>query len=67
MEFQCELLVSRFRGPSTIAHMKKNVAQISGGSSAHCAGALKLALKKAFEFKKKKRHGVTPGPEPGPV
>jgi hypothetical protein len=56
VELHCELLVSKFRGQNTVARMKKNIAGISVGTSSHCAGALKLALKKAFEFKKKMRH-----------
>ena len=55
MELQCGLLVSSFRDQNTIARMKENIGRISDGSSSHCAGALKLGLKKAFELKKKKR------------
>ena len=55
MEIQCELLVSNFKDPKTVALVKKNIKHISDGSSSHCAGALKLGLKKAFELKKQKR------------
>ena len=55
MEMQCELLVSSFQDPKTIALVKENLGHISDGSSSHCAGALKLGFKKAFELKKQKR------------
>ena len=66
MEWQCELLVSSSRGANTIAGVKQNIGHMSDGSSSHCAGALKLGLKKAFELKKKWKgqpvyeYGVTP-------
>jgi len=46
---QCDLLVSNFKDPKTIGFVKDNIKRISDGSSSHCAGALKLGLKKAFE------------------
>ena len=52
MEMECELLVSNLKDPKIIALMKENIRCISDGSSTHCAGALKLVLKKAFELKK---------------
>jgi len=52
---ECELLISNFNDPKTIALVKENIGHISDGSSSHCAGVLKLGLKKAFELKKKKR------------
>ena len=52
---ECELLISNFKDPKTIALVKENIGHISDGSSPHCAGALKLGLKKAFELKKQKR------------
>lgn len=55
MEMQCELLVSNFSDPKTIALVKENIGRIYDGSSPHCAGVLKLGLKKAFELKKQKR------------
>jgi len=55
MEMQCELLVSKFNDPKTIALVRENIGNISDGSSSHCAGALKLGLKKAFNLKKQKR------------
>jgi hypothetical protein len=55
MEMECELLVSNFRDPKTIGLVKEAIGHISDGSSSHCAGSLKLGLKKAFELKKKKR------------
>ena len=54
MELQCGLLVSSFRDQKTITRVKENIGRISDGSSSHCAGALKLGLKKAFELKKKR-------------
>ena len=53
MEMQCELLVSNFKDPKTIAHMKENIRRISNGSSSHCTRALKLGFKKALDLKKK--------------
>jgi len=55
MEAQCELLISNFKNPKTIALVEENIRRISDGSASHCAGALKLGLKKAFELKKQKR------------
>ncbi|KAF9645692.1 hypothetical protein BDM02DRAFT_471820 [Thelephora ganbajun] len=55
MEMQCELLISNFKGPKTVALMKENIGRISDGSSSHCGGALKRGLKKAFGLKEKKR------------
>jgi len=52
MEMQCELLVSNFKDPKTIGLVKDNIGRISDGSSSHCAGALKLGMKKAFEKKR---------------
>ena len=60
-ELQCELLVSSFRDASTIARVKENIGHISNGSSSHCAGALKLGLKKAFELKKKRKDQFVSG------
>ena len=54
MEMECELLVSNFKNQKTIALVKENIGRISDGSSPHCADALKLGLKKAFELKKQK-------------
>ena len=58
VESQCELLVSSFRGANTIARVKENIGHISDESSSHCAGALKLGLKKVFELKKRKGQAV---------
>ena len=55
MEVQCELFISSFKDPKTSARVREIVGDISDGSSPHCAGALKLGLKKAFELKKKNR------------
>jgi len=55
MEMQCELMVSKFRGPETIALVKEKIGHSSDGSSSYCAGALKLGLKEAFELKKRNR------------
>ena len=55
MEMECELLVSKFKDPKTIGLVKEKIKNISDGSLSHCAGALKLGLKEAFELKKKKR------------
>ena len=55
MEMECEVLISSFKDPKTIALVKENVGQISDGSSSHRASALKLVLKKGFELKKQKK------------
>ena len=55
MEMQYGLLLSNFNNPKTIELVKENIGKISDGSSSHCAGALKLGLKKAFDLKKQKR------------
>lgn len=55
MEMQCKLLISKFNNPGTVALVKENIGRISDGSSPHCAGALKLGLKEAFDLKKQKR------------
>jgi len=52
MEMECELLISNFKDPKTIALVKENIGRISDGSSPHCGGALKLGLKKAVELKR---------------
>jgi len=51
MEMQCDLLISNFKNPKTIALVKEKIEHISDGSSPHCATALKLGFKKAFELK----------------
>ena len=53
MDMQCNLLISDFKNPTTIALMQENIGHISDGSSSHCASALKLGFKKAFEVKKR--------------
>jgi len=55
MEMECDLLIGNFRHPKTIALVKENIGRISDGSSSYCAGALKLGLKKAAEFKKQQK------------
>ena len=47
-EIQCDLLISSFKNPKTIALVKENIEHISDGSLPHRADSLKLALKKAF-------------------
>jgi hypothetical protein len=55
MEMEFQLLISKFNNPKTIELAKEKIGNISDGSSPHCAGALKLGLKKAFDVKKQKR------------
>ena len=50
MEMECQLLISNFKGPKTIALVKENIGRFSDGSSPYCAGALKLGFKKAFKL-----------------
>ena len=57
MEVQCELLISNFKDPKTIALVEETIGHISDGSSPHSADALKLWLKKAFEVKQQKKLG----------
>ena len=60
MEMECELLISQFKDSKTIELVNQNIGQISGGSSSHSAGALKLGLKKAFDLKKQKQQPPPP-------
>lgn len=55
MEMECDLLVSNFKNPKTVALVKENIRKIPDGSLSHCAGPLNLVLRKAFELKKKER------------
>ena len=55
MDFQWDLLIANFKDPKTVALVRDRVDDISPGSSSHRASVLKVALKKAFELKKKKR------------
>ena len=59
-EMQCELLISSFQDPKTIAGVKESIGRSSDGSSSHRAGALKLGLRKAIELKKQKRQPPAP-------
>jgi len=52
---ECELLVSNFGDPKTIALVKEDIGRSSDGSSSHRAGAMKLGLRKAVELKKRKK------------
>ena len=51
----CDGLISNFKDPKTIALVKENIRHIPDGSLSHCAGALNLVFRKAFELKMKKR------------
>ena len=55
MEMQCDLLMSNSRDTNTIKLVKGNIGHIFDGSLPHCAGSLKLGLRKAFDLKKKER------------
>jgi len=55
MDMQCDLLISDFKNPTTIALMEENIGHLSDGSSPHCVSALNLGFKKAFELKKRNR------------
>ena len=59
-EMECELLVSSFKNPKTIALVKESIENSSDGSSSHRAGALKLGLRMAFELKKQTRQPPAP-------
>ena len=52
MEMECDLLISKSKDSKTITLVKEKIGHIADGSSPHCAVALKLGLKKAFELKK---------------
>ena len=54
IEVWCDLLVSNFRDPKTIALMEENIYHIFDGSLSHCADALKLGLRKALNLKKQR-------------
>ena len=55
MNIQWDLVIPNFKDPKTIALVRGKVEDASFGSSSHRAGVLKVALKKAFELKKKGR------------
>ena len=55
MEMECDLLISKSGDSKTTTLMKEKIGHIADGSSSHCAVALKLGLKKAFEVKKQNR------------
>ena len=55
METQCDLLMSNSRDPKMIVLVKENIGHIFDGSLPHCAGLLKLGLKKAFDLKRQER------------
>ena len=65
MEMQCEVLTSNHNHPGMIALVKENIGHFSDGSSSHCAGALKLGLKKAFELKRQKKFALLRCPRVG--
>lgn len=52
MEMECEIFISNLKNPELVSLVDKNIRRISDGTSPHCAGALKLGLKKAVELKK---------------
>ena len=55
LEMQCNLLISDFKDPKTIALVKETIRGTSNGFCLHRAGALQLGFEKAFELRKKKR------------
>jgi hypothetical protein len=55
MDVQWDLLVAKPNQPKMAALVRDKIGAISPGSSSHRAGVLKVALKKAFELKKKER------------
>ena len=55
MNIQWDLVIPNFKDPKTIALVRGKVEDASFGSSSHRAGVLNVALKKAFEFKRKNR------------
>lgn len=55
MEMECELFVSNLKDPELVSLVDENTRRVSDGSSPHCAGALKLGLRKAVELKKQNR------------
>ena len=52
MEMECELFIPNLKNPQLVTLVTENIGRISNGSSPHCAGALKLGLRKAIELKK---------------
>jgi hypothetical protein len=55
MEMESELFIPNLQNPKIISLVSENIGRISNGSSSHCAGALKLGLKKAVELKKQNK------------
>ena len=60
VEMHWDILIPNYQDPKTITLVRENVERISSGSSSYCAVTLKVGLKKAFEFKKKKRLPLKP-------
>ena len=52
MEMESELLIPNLKDPRLVSLVSENIGRIADGSSSHCAGALKLGLKKGVEFKR---------------
>ena len=55
MEMESELLIPNLKDPRLVSLVSENIGRIADGSSSHCAGALKLGLKKGVEFKRQNK------------
>ena len=52
-KMESELFILNLKDPQLIGFVSGNIRRIADGSSSHLAGALKLGLKKAIEFKRR--------------
>ena len=59
VNIQWDLVIANFKDPKTITLLRSQVENASFGSSSHRAGVLNVALKKAFEFKRKNTQSPT--------
>ena len=50
---ESELFILNLKDPQLVGFVSGNIRRITDGSSSHFAGALKLGLKKAVEFKRR--------------
>ena len=55
MEMESVLFIQNLKSPELITLVSQNIGRVSDGSSSHCAGALKLGLKKGIELKKQNK------------
>lgn len=65
MEMESALFIQNLKDPNLITLVSENIGRIGSGSSSHCAGALKLGLKKGVEFKRQNKGVLVRCPRSG--